>query len=130
MEYSVFVVIIASVFVGLQWTDAESISVFVVVGCLLVRGFSFKIKMSFRRLHQSLRNKFFLSVVHCSCFLFFFQLFRAATIISAGEGIIWALDRVVFRKIVLKAAYNRVSLTQHVSFKIYEALWHMCFVLR
>lgn len=32
---------------------------------------------------------------------------RAATIVSRGEGVIWALDRVTFRKIVLKAAYKR-----------------------
>jgi len=32
---------------------------------------------------------------------------RAATIVSNTEGIIWALDRVTFRKIVLKAAYKR-----------------------
>jgi len=32
---------------------------------------------------------------------------RAATIVSNDEGIIWALDRVTFRKIVLKAAYLR-----------------------
>jgi len=32
---------------------------------------------------------------------------RAATIVSSGEGILWALDRVIFRKIVLKAAYKR-----------------------
>jgi len=32
---------------------------------------------------------------------------RAATIVSSGDGIIWALDRVTFRKIVLKAAYLR-----------------------
>jgi len=32
---------------------------------------------------------------------------RAATIVSNGEGIIWGLDRVTFRKIVLKAAYLR-----------------------
>ncbi|XP_057296324.1 cAMP-dependent protein kinase type II regulatory subunit-like isoform X2 [Hydractinia symbiolongicarpus] len=32
---------------------------------------------------------------------------RAATIVASSEGIIWALDRVIFRKIVLKAAYNR-----------------------
>lgn len=32
---------------------------------------------------------------------------RAATIVSSAEGIIWALDRVVFRKIVLKSAYLR-----------------------
>lgn len=30
---------------------------------------------------------------------------RAATIVSTGDGIIWALDRVTFRKIVLKATY-------------------------
>jgi len=30
---------------------------------------------------------------------------RAATIVASSEGIIWALDRVVFRKILLKAAY-------------------------
>ena len=39
-------------------------------------------------------------------FLFFSS--RAATIVSNGEGIIWGLDRVTFRKIVLKAAYLRV----------------------
>jgi len=32
---------------------------------------------------------------------------RAATIISTDEGIIWALDRVTFRKILLKAAFKR-----------------------
>jgi len=32
---------------------------------------------------------------------------RAATIVAASEGVIWALDRVTFRKIVLKAAYKR-----------------------
>lgn len=32
---------------------------------------------------------------------------RAATIVASSEGVIWALDRVIFRKIVLKAAYNR-----------------------
>ena len=55
--------------------------------------------------------KSFNYVVVFYLFQFFFSSYflnRAATIVSNGEGIIWALDRVTFRKIVLKAAYLRV----------------------
>ncbi|XP_052779951.1 cAMP-dependent protein kinase type II regulatory subunit-like [Mya arenaria] len=39
---------------------------------------------------------------------------RAATIIATSEGIIWALDRITFRRIVLKNAYEKR--------KVYESL--------
>ena len=49
---------------------------------------------------------FFFAVVDMKIYLYFY---RAATIVAASEGIIWALDRLTFRKILLKAAYNKVN---------------------
>ncbi len=42
---------------------------------------------------------------------------RAATIIATTPGILWALDRVSFRKILLKAAAKKVM--HNVSFSRY-----------
>jgi len=43
---------------------------------------------------------------------------RAATIVAASEGVIWALDRVTFRKIVLKAAYKRRQMHEQLLAKV------------
>jgi len=43
---------------------------------------------------------------------------RAATIIAASEGVIWALDRITFRKIVLKAAYKKRQMYEQLLGKV------------
>jgi len=43
---------------------------------------------------------------------------RAATIVAASEGVLWALDRVTFRKIVLKSAYKRRQLHEQLLEKV------------